>query len=184
MDDAQLLQHFRDPKTRQSAFNALLQRYQARVYAHLYRMVGQAEDAADLTQEVFVRVWNKLDGFEGRSKLYTWIYRIATNEALAHLEKRRRLQPLALEEYGFSRATEPFAAEDLDPEAIARYLRQAMDTLPPRQRQVFLLRYYDEMPYQDMAVVLQTSEGALKATYHHAVQKIQQQLLAALARLD
>jgi len=184
MDDAQLLQFFRDPKTRQSAFKALLQQYQSRVYAHVYRMVGQAEDAADLTQEVFVRVWNKLDGFEGRSKLYTWIYRIATNEALAHLEKRRRHQPTALEESGLSRAPEPFASEDLDPEKIARYLQQAMDTLPPRQRQVFLLRYYEDMPYQDMAAVLETSEGALKATYHHAVQKIQKQLLAALARLD
>ncbi len=176
MDEVHILTAFRQPETRNAAFRAIVEHYQSRIYHHLFRMVGQAEDAADLTQEVFIRVWKSLDGFEGRSKLYTWIYRIATNEALAFLEKKQRMRAIPLDEVQFSTGKDLKASAEMDGDAIQRSLQLAIDALPPKQRQVFLLRYYEEMPYAEMAEALGTSEGALKASYHHAVRKIQETL--------
>jgi RNA polymerase sigma-70 factor (ECF subfamily) len=174
MDDHTILQAFRDPaqpSKRDEAFTALVDRYQTRIYRHLQHLVGNADDASDLAQEVFVKVWHKLDGFEGRSQLYTWLHRIATNEALSFLRSRKRRRTVSLDQEATG-LPEPEAPMDADGDAMQAALDAAMATLPERQRQVFELRYQDEMPYADMAAQLGLSEGALKASYHHAVKKI------------
>ena len=168
-----------DPKQRAGAFPQLLDRYQDRLHAHLTRLLGNADDAADCVQETFIKVWNKLDAFEGRSKLYTWIYRIGTNEALSLLRSRKRKATLALDDPELH-AVEPRAVQELDGEAIQKALQRAMEGLPERQRQVFVLRYEEEMPYTEMAELLDLSTGALKASYHHAVRKVEVALKAQL----
>ncbi len=170
--DSDILQQFRDPRTREKAFTVLTQQYSKRVYWHVRRMVEDHEDANDITQNVLVKVWRKLDDFREEAGLFTWIYRIATNEALSFLEQRNRRQSVPLEPESASAA----AGAYLDAEEAEDRLHHAINTLPARQKQVFLLRYYDEMPYEEMSSVLDTSVGALKASYHHAVQKIKEQL--------
>lgn len=129
----------------------------------------------DLTQEVFIKVWNKLAKFEGRSKIYTWLYRVATNEALAFLQKKNRMQLVSTSEETVHEAQlhKP-APSYMDAAETDLLLMRALAELPAKQRQVFVLRFYDEMPYQDMAEALQTSVGALKASFHHAAKKIEQ----------
>lgn len=175
MTDEQILERFRDPATREAAFTALVDVYQERIFGHMLRMVRSREDAADLTQEVFVRIWSKLEGFEGRARLYTWIYRIAANEALALLQKRKRMPVWSLDDPDRA-VPESAASPDLDGAALTEALERAVDDLPDRQRQVFLLRYWDEMPYREMAERLGKSVGSLKASYHHAVRKIERAL--------
>ena len=171
MDDNAIIQAFHDPAQRNVAFTALVDRYQARIYRHLNHLVGDPDDASDLTQEVFVKVWNKLDGFEGRSQLYTWLHRIATNEALSWMRSRKRRRTVSLDQDD-SAVPEPEAPLDADGDAMQAALAAAVAILPERQRQVFSLRYQDEMPYAAMAKQLGLTEGALKASYHHAVKKI------------
>lgn len=168
-----------DPKQRAGAFTVLLDRYQDRLHAHLLRMLGNADDAADCAQETFIKVWKKLDGFEGRSKLYTWIYRIGTNEALSLLRSRKRKATASLDDPELY-VVEPRAVQELDGEAIQKALQRALEALPDRQRQVFVLRYEEEMPYAEMAELLELSTGALKASYHHAVRKVEEALKAQL----
>jgi RNA polymerase sigma-70 factor (ECF subfamily) len=175
-----LLQALMDPARRAAAFPLLLDRYQDRLHAHLLRLLGDADDAADCVQETFIKVWHKLDAFEGRSKLYTWIYRIATNEALSLLRARRRKPTHSLDDPDTT-LPEPVAVQELDGEAIQQALQRALEELPERQRQVFVLRYQEEMPYAEMAELLDLSTGALKASYHHAVRKVEQSLRLAMS---
>lgn len=170
MNEAQLLDLFRNPDFREQAFGLIIDAYQERIYWHLRKMTGSEEDAADLTQDVFIKVWNKLDSFQAKSQLYTWIYRIATNEALAHLRKHKRMQLMELDESVDSRQGQ---LDTMDAEQIEDRLQAAMATLPERQKQVFVMRYYDELSYQQIAEVLDLSQGALKASFHHAVRKIE-----------
>ena len=140
-------------------------------------MVVQHEDANDVLQNMFIKVWNGLDNFREDSQLYTWLYRIATNESLTYLEQQKRRSSVSLsdEENGLE---EKLKAEgNFDSSKIEWKLQLAMQRLPDKQKTVFSLRYYDEMPYEEMSRVLETSEGALKASYHHAVKKIEDYLL-------
>ncbi len=174
-----LVEALKDPARRAAAFPLLLDRYQDRLHAHLIRLLGNPQDAADCAQETFIKVWHKLDGFEGRSKLYTWIYRIATNEALSLMRSRKRKPTTPLDDPERP-IPEPVAVQELDGEAIEQALDRALDSLPERQRQVFVLRYREEMPYAEMAELLDLSTGALKASYHHAVRKVEHALKAQL----
>jgi len=134
------------------------------------------EDADDLLQNVFLKAWQGLAGFRGESKLSTWLYKIATNETLSYLKlKRHKVMQPAGEQYDWM-ARQLRAAEPLDGEAIQAKLQAAMNQLPDRQRAVFQLRYFEDMTYAGMAEVLNRSEGALKASYHHAVKKLEKML--------
>ena len=173
ISDNELLEQFRIESTRNLAFHMLMTKYQKRVYWQVRRIIIDHDDANDVVQNTFIKVWKNLDGFKEASRLYTWIYRIATNESLTFLkQKRARLYvPFESVERGLSRKLTDdnfFKAEEIE-----KKLQQAMLTLPEKQRIVFNLRYYDEMPYEEMAGVLETSVGALKASYHHAVKKIE-----------
>jgi len=177
MQDAELLLQFRNLSTREAGFTAIIKKYQEKLYWHIRRILVDHEDANDVLQNVFIRVWNGLENFREDSQLYTWLYRIATNESLTFLEqqKKRSSVPLSDVESGLSNRIK--ADKYFDPNKLEWKLQLAMQQLPEKQRIVFNLRYYDEMPYEEMSRVLDTSEGALKASYHHAVKKIEDFIL-------
>lgn len=175
--DSQLIGRFHSGKGREESFTAIVERYKERLYWHIRRLVVSHEDANDVLQNTFLKAWKGLDGFREDASLYTWLYRIATNESLSFLEQRRRRASLALEE-SEQASHELLAAEDgYDASRIEWKLQSAIQRLPEKQRVVFCLRYYDEMPYDRMSEVLDTSVGALKASYHHAVKKVESWLL-------
>jgi len=187
MSDEEILRMYR-AGARERAFGELVGSYSERLYWHVRALVGSHEDADDLMQDIFVKVWGALEGFRGESQLYTWLFRIATNESLNFLKKRNLRQALGLEARGDGGGSEmqdgdaaqaPSAAErvaDQDPyfdgDEVQRLLSVAVSKLPPKQRAVFSLRYFEEMPYEQMARVLETSVGALKASYHFAYEKV------------
>jgi RNA polymerase sigma factor (sigma-70 family) len=174
LEDQDILAKFRDPAARNVAFNQLVRKYQTKVYWHVRKMVIDHNDADDLTQDVFVKVWKHLENFRQDASLYTWIYRIATNECLSFLASKRRKFFLPLNDVGAELAAKVEADPTLAGDDIELRLQKAILTLPDKQRLVFNLRYYDEMPYEQMAEVTGTSVGALKASYHHAAKKIEQ----------
>jgi RNA polymerase sigma-70 factor (ECF subfamily) len=175
--DSELLEDFRDPVKREKAFTSIIRKYQEKLYWHIRRMVVEHEDANDVLQNVFIRVWNGLANFREDAQLYTWLYRIATNESLSFLEqqKKRSSVPFGDVEEGLSNKIK--ADKHFDANKLEWKLQLAIQQLPEKQRAVFTLRYYDEMPYEEMSRVLETSEGALKASYHHAVKKIEDFIL-------
>lgn len=175
--DELLLQQFRNPSTREAGYTAIIKKYQERLYWHIRRMMTDHDDTNDVLQNVFIRVWNALDNFREDAQLFTWLYRIATNESLSMLEKKKRkgAVPMDLVEDRLSNTAR--ADRHFDPARLERKLEVAIKQLPEKQRAVFSLRYFDEMPYAEMSRVLDTSEGALKASYHHAVKKIEDFIL-------
>lgn len=172
--DKELLEKFADEATRNYAFNLIVKKYQERVYWHVRRMVIDHDDADDLVQDIFIKTWRGLENFREDAKLYTWIYRIATNECITHLNKKKKriFIPLVDVEGQLSKKLESDPLFDGD--KIQLKLQQAILTLPEKQRVVFHMKYYDEMKYEDMSEVLGTSVGALKASFHHAVKKIEE----------
>ena len=173
MEDHEILTKFQDPASRNLAFNQLVRKYQSKVYWHVRKMVVDHDDADDLTQDVFIKVWKHLENFRQDASLFTWIYRIATNECLSFLGSKRRKFLLPLNDVGAELAEKLEADPALAEDEIELKLQKAILTLPDKQRLVFNLRYYDEMPYEEMAEVTGTSVGALKASYHHAVKKVE-----------
>ncbi|HLU17199.1 MAG TPA: sigma-70 family RNA polymerase sigma factor [Edaphocola sp.] len=173
-DDKELLMAFREEATRERAFAKIIKKYQERLYWHVRRLVVNHEDANDVLQNVFIKVWSYLDNFREESNLYTWMYRIATNETLTFLEKEKRRSALSFSDHETGLANKLTAERGFDANKLEWRLQQAIQSLPEKQRIVFSLRYYDEMPYEQMSQVLETSVGALKASYHHAVKKVEE----------
>ena len=176
--DDEIISLCSDPVSRERGFSILVHQYQERVYWHIRRMVNNHHDSDDLVQDVFVKVFRSLDKFKGESKLYTWLYRIATNETLTFLKSNKRkfhqeAIPRDEEQFQETIVNRLEADSELNEEYIQQKLKGAIASLPEKQRAVFSLRYYDEMKYEDMADVLKTSVGGLKASYHHAVKKIE-----------
>ncbi|MBL7752102.1 MAG: sigma-70 family RNA polymerase sigma factor [Chitinophagaceae bacterium] len=171
--DTELLEQFRDPATREKAYTAIIRKYQEKLYWHLRRMVVNHDDANDVLQNVLIRVWNGLEKFREDSQLYTWLYRVATNECLTYLEQQKKRASVSLSEVETGLENKIRAEQNFDANKLEWRLQLAIQQLPEKQRIVFQLRYYDEMPYEEMSRVLETSEGALKASYHHAVKKIE-----------
>ena len=175
--DSELLAQFRDPSTKERAYTTLIKKYQEKLYWHIRRMVVDHDDANDVLQNVLIRVWKGLESFREDSQLYTWLYRIATNESLTFLEQQKKKSTVSLdnEESGLSNKVR--ADQNFDANKLEWKLQLAIQQLPEKQRVVFSLRYYEEMPYEEMSKVLETSEGALKASYHHAVKKIEDYII-------
>ena len=172
--DQELLTQFRDPASRNYAFNLLVRQYQKKLYWHIRRIVIDHDDANDVVQNVFIKVWKGLDNFKEDSKLYTWLYRIATNESLTFLKQKRGNTFVSFDEVSHQLSASLEADSYFKGDAIQKKLQQAILTLPEKQRIVFNLKYFDEMKYEQMSEVLETSVGALKASYHHAVKKIEE----------
>ncbi|MFT4062656.1 MAG: RNA polymerase sigma factor [Edaphocola sp.] len=173
-DDRELLAAFREEATREQAFTKIIKKYQEKLYWHIRRLVVSHDDANDVLQNVLIKVWNYLDNFREEANLYTWLYRIATNEALTFIEREKRRSSLSLSDHETGLANKLHAEKGFDANKLEWRLQQAIQSLPHKQRTVFLLRYYDEMPYEQMSKVLETSTGALKASYHHAVKKVEE----------
>jgi RNA polymerase sigma factor (sigma-70 family) len=171
--DSELLIAFKNPASKEQAYTTIVRKYQEKLYWHIRRMVVEHEDANDVLQNVLIRVWNGLENFREDSQLYTWLYRIATNECLTYLEQQKRRSSVSLSDVETGLANKVVADKHFDPNKLEWKLQVAIQHLPEKQRVVFSLRYYEEMPYEEMSRVLETSEGALKASYHHAVKKIE-----------
>lgn len=174
MDDKDLLAKVRNPETRNYGFNLLVRQYQQRVYWHVRKMVVDHDDADDLTQEVFVKIHKAIDNFREDSQLYTWVYRIATNECLTFLNKKRRRFFLPLEDVGAELTAKLESSPYITGDTIQLNLQKALLRLPDKQRLVFNMKYFDDMSYEEIAQITNTSVGALKASYHHAVKKIEE----------
>ncbi len=172
-DDKELLVQFRDEKTRDSAFSLIIKKYQQRVYWHIRKMVIDHDDADDVTQNTFVKVWRNLDNFREDSQLYTWIYRIATNECLTFLKQKRQRDMVSFDDLEFKLADSLEADPLFTGDMIQKRLQKAILTLPEKQRLVFNMKYFDALKYEEMSEILGTSVGALKASYHHAVNKVE-----------
>lgn len=172
-EDRALLQQFKAPQTKERAFTELIKKYQERLYWHIRRLVVEHEDANDVLQNMFIKVWNGLENFREDSQLYTWLYRIATNECLSFLEQQKKRSAVSFEDIQEGLSEQVRASDNFDANKLEWKLQLAIQQLPEKQRVVFTLRYYDEMPYEEMSRVLDTSEGALKASYHHAAKKIE-----------
>lgn len=171
--DSELLQQFRCGDNPNYAFNLLVKKYQQKVYYHVRRIIIDHDDTNDVVQNTFIKAWKGLSGFREDSQLFTWLYRIATNESITFLKKRRTTLfiPIVNVERQLSEKldSDPLISAD----ALQLKLQKAILTLPEKQRIVFNMKYFDEMKYEDMSQVLGTSVGALKASYHHAVKKIE-----------
>ncbi len=148
--------------------------YQERVYWHVRKMVIDHEDADDITQEVFVKIWSKIDQFRGDSSLFTWVYRIATNQCLNFLKKKKRRSFFSLNDHTQELENKLEANPLISGDEIQIKLQKAIIKLPEKQRLVFNMKYYDELKFDEIAEITKTSVGALKASYHHAVKKIEE----------
>jgi len=137
-------------------------------------MVIDHDDANDVLQNVFIKVWNGLENFREDSQLYTWLYRVATNESLTFIDQQKKKSVVSLNDIESGLANKVAADKNFDANRLEWKLQLAIQQLPEKQKLVFNLRYYDEMPYEEMSRILDTSEGALKASYHHAVKKIEE----------
>ena len=175
--DELILELFSNENTRDRAFEMLVKKYQKDVYQNVRRMVGLHDDANDVSQNVFIKIWRHLDNFRGESSLKTWILRICTNESLTFIEKKKKLLNLTDDSYTEWMLQTIPDDKYLSSDKIVQLIQQAILHLPEKQRIVFSLRYYDEMPYEEMSKVLNTSDGALKASYHFAVKKVEVFLL-------
>ncbi len=171
LDDKELLELYHAGKKDQM-FNELVRRYQKRIYWVARRMVKRHEDADDIAQEVFVKAYTALENFRGDANLYTWLYRIAVNLSINHIRKQKVRNAVDIDDYL------PFLSRDADQhsnvvrEENISLIEEAIQSLPEKQRAVFLMRYYDEMPYEQISSILGTSVGGLKANFHHAVKKV------------
>lgn len=168
--DDVLLRMFRDGSTRNKAFEAILDKYQQRVYWQIRRMVLDHDDADDVLQNTFIKIWENLERFKENSKLYTWIYRIATNESLQFLSRRKTV---SIDDESLNLAENLQTGTYFNGNGVELKLQAAILQLPDKQRLVFNLKYYDNLTYDEMEEVTGTSTGALKASYHHAVKKIE-----------
>lgn len=173
LEDKELLELFKDEKQKEKAFTSIIKKYQEKLYWHIRRLVIEHENANDVLQNMFIKVWNGLENFREDSQLYTWLYRIATNESLTFIEQKKRKFTESLDNEDNGLSNQVAASEGFDVKKLEWKLQLAIQKLPEKQRVVFNLRYYDEMPYEEMSRVLETSEGALKASYHHAAKKIE-----------
>lgn len=174
LDDAQLVARLRDPSSCRAAFGDMIKLYTEPLYRQIRRMVQSHDDANDLLQNTFLKAWQNIENFRGDAKLSTWLYKIAINESLTHLEKERKRLGLSIDDEESALVNLIEADNEIDGEQLAQELRKAIASLPEKQRLVFNMRYYDDMKYEQMSEILGTSVGALKASYHLAVKKIEQ----------
>lgn len=169
-DEQTLIQELQQPLTRERAFTEMVRQYQEPLYAHIRRMVLYHDDADDILQNTFLKAWTAIDTFRGDSRLGTWLYRIAINETLNHLDRQKKRKIFSENEVDITNMlqSDPY----FDGDEIQLMLQEAINQLPKKQRAVFNMKYFQEMKYEEMSSILDTSIGALKASYHHAVSKI------------
>ncbi len=176
IEDHNILALYKDQATRNAALSLLIEKYQQRLYWHIRKIVIDHDDSDDVLQNTFIKAWKGLENFKEESQLYTWLYRIATNEALNQLRQKQRLNTSSIHPIEYQLSMSLQSDQYFKGDEIQLKLQQAILTLPEKQRLVFNMRYYDETPYEEMSEILETSVGALKASYHIAAKKIEEYL--------
>ena len=171
--DEEILTLLRNPDTLRDGFAKLVEQYSEQLYWQIRKMVLSHDDANDILQEVFIKVWANLENFRGDSKLSTWLYRIAINESITFINKMRTQNNVSIDEDDSFLINQLEGDKYFDGDEAQKLLQKAILLLPEKQRLVFQMKYFDEMKYEDMSEILGTSVGALKASYHHAVKKIE-----------
>lgn len=172
-NEKELILRLTSEATKDSAFKELLQLYKERLYWHIRKIVVSHDDTDDILQNTFIKVYKNIHSFKGESKLFSWIYRIATNEAFTHLKRNSKLRSVDNEELQDQTIDNLEADVYFEGSEIQLKLQKAIAILPEKQKLVFNMRYFDDLKYSDMSEILETSEGALKASYHIAVKKIE-----------
>ncbi|WP_179008359.1 RNA polymerase sigma factor [Winogradskyella forsetii] len=173
IDESEFIERLQNPLSKEAAFRELLQLYKERLYWHIRKIVLNHDDADDVLQNTFIKVHRSIDNFKGESKLFSWLYRIATNESITLINKNAKRLQITNEEHQ-NRAINNLTSDVyFEGDAIQLKLQKAIATLPQKQQLVFNMRYFEELKYKDMAEILDTSEGALKASYHIAAKKIE-----------
>ncbi len=176
LNEKELIANLKSDGNREKAFQQLVKTYQERLYWHIRKIVMNHDDADDILQNVYLKVWKNVDGFREDSSLFTWIFRIATNESLSHLQKQRRHSEVSMNDISDYLSDSLESDVYFDGDEIQKKLQQAIILLPEKQRIVFNMKYFDEIKYEEMSDILQTSVGALKASFHFAVKKIEDYL--------
>ncbi|MGJ8550234.1 RNA polymerase sigma factor [Winogradskyella wichelsiae] len=171
--ESDFILRLKDSKSKEAAFRELLQLYKERLYWHIRKIVLNHDDADDVLQNTFIKIYRSIDKFKGESKLFSWMYRIATNESITLLNKNAKRLQITNEEYQDKAINNLTADVYFEGDAIQLKLQKAIATLPEKQQLVFNMRYFDDLKYKDIAAILDTSEGALKASYHIAAKKIE-----------
>lgn len=173
-ENPELIERLRNEATCRDAFGEVIRLYSEPLYWQIRRMVNSHDDANDLLQETFLKAWNSIGGFRGDARLSTWLHKIAINESISFLARERKRNSVSIDDEESMLINAIEADRDIDGDSLALELRKAVASLPEKQRLVFNMRYYDEMKYEQIAEILGTSVGGLKASYHLAVKKIEQ----------
>lgn len=173
INESEFIKRLQNPKYKEAAFRELLQLYKERLYWHIRKIVIRHEDTDDVLQNTFIKVHRSIDKFKGKSKLFSWLYRIATNESITHLNKNVKRLQITNQEHQTRAINNLTADVYFEGDEIQLKLQKAIATLPQKQQLVFNMKYFDNVKYKDMAEILETSEGALKASYHIATKKIE-----------
>lgn len=173
IDELDLISRLKNSATKETAFGELMKLYKERLYWHIRKIVISHDDADDVLQNTFIKVFRSIDKFKGDSKLYSWMYRIATNEAITHINKNAKRLKISNEEFQNNAINNLKADVYFEGDEIQLKLQRAIATLPHKQQLVFNMKYFEDMKYKEISEVLETSEGALKASYHIAVKKIE-----------
>lgn len=173
LSDAELLGLFRKEESRAYAFNLIVRKYQQRLYPFIRRMVTDPDETKDVLQNVFLKAWTGLDGFRADAQLFSWLYRIAHNESITHLKRMKRGLFVRHEDVTARSIATLDNSEHFSGDAIQRILQKAVMRLPEKQRAVFTMKYFEELKYHEISAITGTSVGALKASYHIAVKKLE-----------
>lgn len=172
-EDPALIERLRDSDTVREAFGEVINRFTEPLYWQIRRLVSNHDDANDLLQNTFMKAWMSIENFRGEARLSTWLYKIAINEAFTFLAREKKRSTVSIDDPESATASNIEADEYTDGDRLATELREVVGTLPEKQRIVFNMKYYDDMKYEDISSILGTSVGALKASYHLAVKKIE-----------
>jgi RNA polymerase sigma-70 factor (ECF subfamily) len=173
INELEFIKRLQDPESKEAAFRELLQLYKERLYWHIRKIVISHNDADDVLQNTFIKVYRNIQNFKGDSKLFSWMYRIATNESITHINKNAKRLQITNEEHQNKAINNLRADVYFEGDDIQLKLQRAIASLPQKQQLVFNMKYFEDLKYKDMAEILETSEGALKASYHIAVKKIE-----------
>jgi RNA polymerase sigma-70 factor (ECF subfamily) len=176
LDDKKILYLYKEEGKREFAFNLIVQKYSERLYWHIRSLTLDHQDTNDLLQTTLIKIWSNLPNFREESKLYTWIYRIATNETLTFLKRKQFTSFLSLSSYDAVLENKLASDSYFNGDKMQKALQKAILKLPPTQRVVFNFRYFQEMPYEEISQIMNTSVGSLKASYHHAYKKIKKEM--------
>ena len=171
--EVEIVEKLRNPDTRREAFTQVVEEFSEKLYWLIRKMVLSHDDANDVLQNTFLKAWTNIDHFRGDAKLYTWMYKIALNETITFLNRQRAINQISLDDADVFMLEKLSGDEYFDGDALQLKLEEAVLTLPEKQRIVFQMKYHEDMKYEDMSEILGTSVGALKASYHHAVKKIE-----------